>query len=65
MQGMDGGLIVGIGGFFYYLLVERVAVKSMITNVTKKINVKMLYCNNTLPRGGVYWKIRPLRQVAT
>ena len=21
-------------------------------------------CNNTLPRGGVYWKIRPLRQFA-
>ena len=43
MQGMDGGLIVGIGGFFYYLLVERVAVKSMITNITKKIIVKMVY----------------------
>ena len=37
---MDGGLIVGIGGFFNYLLVERVAIKSMIT---KKINVKMVY----------------------
>ena len=22
-------------------------------------------CNNTLPRGGVYWNIRPLRQFAS
>ena len=43
MQGMDGGLIVGIGNFFYYLLVERVAIRSMITPITKKINVKMVY----------------------
>ena len=42
MQGMDGGLIVGIGVFFYYLLVERVAIKSKITNITKKINRKMV-----------------------
>ena len=37
--------------------------KGIVTDV-QVAETLTIYCNNTLPRGGMYWKIRPLRQFA-